>query len=70
MWDNLRDLGYTGGPVLSFGEVLADPHLKHIPVILMTGQPSLEAAAEAVEYGAFRYLTKPLDNVAFVVRGR
>jgi EAL domain-containing protein (putative c-di-GMP-specific phosphodiesterase class I) len=36
-----------------------------VPVILMTGEPSLEAAAEAVEYGAFRYLTKPIDYVAF-----
>ncbi len=32
-----------------------------VPVILMTGDPSLDAAAAAVEYGAFRYLTKPVD---------
>ena len=37
-----------------------------VPVILMTGEPSLSAAAEAVEYGAFRYLTKPLDSDVFV----
>ena len=37
-----------------------------VPVILMTGEPSLAAAAQAVEYGAFRYLTKPLDGVAFM----
>jgi EAL domain-containing protein (putative c-di-GMP-specific phosphodiesterase class I) len=37
-----------------------------VPVILMTGQPSLSAAAEAVEYGAFRYLTKPFDMDAFM----
>ena len=37
-----------------------------VPVILMTGQPSVEAAAAAVEYGAFRYLTKPLDTDAFI----
>jgi EAL domain-containing protein (putative c-di-GMP-specific phosphodiesterase class I) len=36
-----------------------------VPVLLMTGEPSLGAAAEAVEYGAFRYLTKPIDYVAF-----
>ena len=36
-----------------------------VPVILMTGEPSLAAAAQAVEYGAFRYLTKPLDNTDF-----
>ena len=37
-----------------------------VPVILVTGQPSHAAAAEAVEYGAFRYMTKPLDNDAFI----
>jgi EAL domain-containing protein (putative c-di-GMP-specific phosphodiesterase class I)/CheY-like chemotaxis protein len=31
-----------------------------VPVILMTGAPDLESAARAVEYGAFRYLTKPV----------
>ncbi len=33
-----------------------------VPVILMTGAPTLDAAAQAVEYGAFRYLTKPMDH--------
>jgi PAS domain S-box-containing protein len=37
-----------------------------VPVILMTGVPSLTAATQAVEYGAFRYLTKPIDAPAFV----
>jgi EAL domain-containing protein (putative c-di-GMP-specific phosphodiesterase class I) len=36
-----------------------------VPVILMTGAPSLVAAAAAVEHGAFRYLTKPLDGSSF-----
>jgi EAL domain-containing protein (putative c-di-GMP-specific phosphodiesterase class I) len=31
-----------------------------VPVILMTGEPGLESAIRAVEYGAFRYLTKPV----------
>jgi EAL domain-containing protein (putative c-di-GMP-specific phosphodiesterase class I) len=30
-----------------------------VPVIIVTGSPSLDSAIEAVEYGAFRYLTKP-----------
>lgn len=38
-----------------------------VPVILMTGEPSVEAAAAAVEYGAFRYLTKPLESTGFVM---
>src|SRR5580692_4745395 len=33
-----------------------------LPVILMTGGPSLETAVKAVEYGALRYLMKPIDN--------
>ncbi len=32
-----------------------------IPVILMTGAPDLESAVKAVEYGAFEYLTKPVE---------
>jgi EAL domain-containing protein (putative c-di-GMP-specific phosphodiesterase class I)/CheY-like chemotaxis protein len=33
-----------------------------IPVVLMTGEPNLDSAVAAVEYGAFRYLTKPVDR--------
>jgi EAL domain-containing protein (putative c-di-GMP-specific phosphodiesterase class I) len=32
-----------------------------VPVILVTGEPGVAAAARAVEYGAFRYLVKPVD---------
>lgn len=32
-----------------------------VPVVLMTGRPELASAMAAVEYGAFRYLTKPVD---------
>jgi EAL domain-containing protein (putative c-di-GMP-specific phosphodiesterase class I) len=31
-----------------------------VPVILITGEPGLESAIRAVEYGAFRYLAKPV----------
>jgi EAL domain-containing protein (putative c-di-GMP-specific phosphodiesterase class I) len=33
-----------------------------VPVILMTGVPDIENAAQAVEYGALRYLIKPVNN--------
>ena len=33
-----------------------------VPVILMTGAPTLETAAEAVSLGALQYLTKPMSN--------
>ena len=35
-------------------------HDLDVPVILMTGEPGLESAVRAVEYGAFRYLAKPV----------
>lgn len=31
-----------------------------VPVIMMTGKPSLETSNQAMEYGAFRYLIKPI----------
>ena len=33
-----------------------------IPILLMSGKPDVKTAATALEFGAFRYLTKPLDN--------
>ena len=33
-----------------------------IPVVLMTGNPDVQTAAAAVEYGAFQYLIKPVQN--------
>ena len=42
-----------------------------VPVVLVTGGPALETAVRAVEYGAYRYLTKPVDIEALrdTVRG-
>jgi EAL domain-containing protein (putative c-di-GMP-specific phosphodiesterase class I)/ActR/RegA family two-component response regulator len=37
-------------------------HSLDLPVILMTGRPSIESAVKAVEYGALRYLMKPIDS--------
>jgi EAL domain-containing protein (putative c-di-GMP-specific phosphodiesterase class I) len=37
-------------------------HDLDVPVILMTGEPGLESAVRAVEYGAFRYLAKPVEG--------
>jgi EAL domain-containing protein (putative c-di-GMP-specific phosphodiesterase class I) len=33
-----------------------------IPVIIITGSPSLESATKAVEFGAFRYVNKPVPT--------
>jgi EAL domain-containing protein (putative c-di-GMP-specific phosphodiesterase class I) len=35
-------------------------HDLDVPVILMTGGPAVESAVQAVEYGALRYLIKPI----------
>lgn len=32
-----------------------------VPVVLMTGAPTIDSAIESVEYGAFRYLPKPVS---------
>jgi EAL domain-containing protein (putative c-di-GMP-specific phosphodiesterase class I) len=37
-------------------------HQLDVPIILITGSPSLESAIRAVELGAFHYLTKPIDS--------
>lgn len=37
-----------------------------IPVILMTGNPTLETAVDALRYGGFRYLAKPVDTTELV----
>jgi DNA-binding response OmpR family regulator len=34
---------------------------RHLSVVLVTGEPSVASAAEAVEQGAFAYLIKPVD---------
>lgn len=36
-------------------------HDLDVPVILITGSPDLESSIQAIEYGAFRYLGKPID---------
>lgn len=35
-----------------------------VPVVLVTGCPSVESAQDAVNYGAFSYLTKPVEPAA------
>jgi EAL domain-containing protein (putative c-di-GMP-specific phosphodiesterase class I) len=37
-----------------------------LPVILITGAPTLETATQAIEYGVFRYLSKPFDREELV----
>lgn len=37
-------------------------HDLDLPVVLITGAPAFETAIRAVEYGAFRYLVKPISD--------
>ncbi len=37
-----------------------------VPVIIVTGQPTLESAILAMEYGGFRYLQKPVETARLV----
>jgi len=37
-----------------------------LPVILVTGNPTIDTATRAVEYGALRYLVKPVEKSALV----
>jgi EAL domain-containing protein (putative c-di-GMP-specific phosphodiesterase class I)/CheY-like chemotaxis protein len=37
-----------------------------VPMIFMTGSPALESAMAAIEYGAFRYLVKPIAPDALI----
>src|ERR1700743_2546025 len=36
-------------------------HDLDVPFVLMTGGPAVDSAVRAVEYGALRYLIKPID---------
>lgn len=38
----------------------------NIPVILITGVPSIDSAREAIEFGAVQYLTKPVEQEALL----
>jgi CheY-like chemotaxis protein len=41
-------------------------HDSDLPVMLLTGNPELDTAMKAVEYGAFQYLKKPVEDAALV----
>jgi EAL domain-containing protein (putative c-di-GMP-specific phosphodiesterase class I) len=44
-------------------------HDLQVPVVLFTGEPTMNSAVRAIEYGAFHYLTKPapLDEIYGVI---
>lgn len=46
--------------------IRADETLKHIPVVMLTTSSRDKDVIESYELGVNAYLTKPVDNVAFV----
>ena len=57
----VSDIGMPEMNGVALLKALRDQDLD-VPVILMTGNPEVETAAEAVALGALRYLTKPVDT--------
>lgn len=62
----LTDLNMPVMGGLEFLRTVRDVNLD-VPVLLMTGTPELETVMAAVDYGAFHYLTKPLDPIQLKV---
>lgn len=56
----VSDVGLPGMDGLSLLRTVRERDLE-VPVVLVTGTPSLETAAQAIQYGACQYLTKPVD---------
>ena len=65
----VSDIGMPRLSGLAFLRAVRE-HDLDVPIVLMTGAPALDTAMEAIEYGAFRYLVKPvpLDTMRQVVR--
>ncbi len=55
----ISDMSMPGASGLDLLRAIRGRDLE-LPVIFLTGMPSVDTAARAVELGAFRYLTKPL----------
>ena len=56
----LTDIAMPGMTGLEFLRAVRD-YDPDVPVVLVTGSPALETAIESMEYGAFRYLLKPVS---------
>jgi EAL domain-containing protein (putative c-di-GMP-specific phosphodiesterase class I)/CheY-like chemotaxis protein len=57
----VSDVNMPGYGGLEFLRLVRETDLD-VPVILMTGNASVESSVRAIEYGAFRYLIKPVPN--------
>jgi EAL domain-containing protein (putative c-di-GMP-specific phosphodiesterase class I) len=59
----LSDIGMPGIDGIQLLREVRE-HDLNVPVILITGEPAVSTAVQALEYGAFHYLTKPIGNDA------
>lgn len=57
----LSDIGMPGMDGIQLLREVRE-HDLNVPVILITGEPAVRTAVQALEYGAFHYLTKPVSN--------
>lgn len=57
----LSDIGMPGMSGIELLGAVRE-HDPDLPVVLITGSPSLESATKAIEHGVFRYLPKPFDG--------
>lgn len=63
----LADINMPGNASLELLTTASDPSIS-VPVVLMTGEPSVETAVGALREGAIDYLTKPFAPEALLVR--
>ena len=65
----VSDINMPGMNGIDFLKAVREVDLD-IPVVLMTGNPTVETATEAIEYGAYRYLPKsvPMDALEETLR--
>jgi EAL domain-containing protein (putative c-di-GMP-specific phosphodiesterase class I)/CheY-like chemotaxis protein len=61
----LTDVGMPGMDGMQLLRVVRERDLD-VPVILISGHPSIESAVSAVEYGALQYLIKPVDSRSLI----
>jgi len=57
----LTDLEMPGIKGIEFVRMIRERDLD-VPVIILTGNPTIESAMATVQYGGFRYLAKPFQN--------
>jgi EAL domain-containing protein (putative c-di-GMP-specific phosphodiesterase class I) len=61
----ISDINMPGYGGLAFLRSVRERDLD-VPVILVTGAPSVDSSLRAIEYGVFRYLLKPVPNEVLV----